>query len=123
MEILSAENPDLTRKFRKKADRVFRAAAWAATFRLGILSLYLRRNKELEKGSFSIVVFLTTPNETSCILTLSFFLSIGFVHELLGSCWRREREREHDEIGVPDRPREEESGLDSSYYLMKPFAV
>ena len=40
-----------------KAIRVFRAAASAATFRLGILGLYLRLNKELEKGSFSIVVF------------------------------------------------------------------
>ena len=93
MEILSAENPDLTRKFRKKADRVFRAAAWAATFRLGILSLYLRRNKELEKGSFSIVVFLTTPNETSCILTLSFSSQLV----LCTNCWEvagGEKERE-----------------------------
>ena len=34
-----------------------------------------------------------------------------------------EKEREHDEIGVPDRPREEEPGLDSSYYIMEPFGV
>ena len=28
-----------------------------------------------------------------------------------------------DEVGVPDRTREEEPELDSSYYLVEPFGV
>ena len=54
--VLSAENPDFDSGNpggRKQLGFFLRAAA----FRLGILGLYLRLNKELERGPFSIVVF------------------------------------------------------------------
>ena len=43
-------------------------------------------NKELEKGSFSTVVFLTTPNENFLYSSFTISLLIGFVHALLGGC-------------------------------------
>ena len=53
----------------------------------GILGLYLRLNKEVEKGSFSIVVFWIAPTLIN-FLTSHFliYFFIGFVHELLGDC-------------------------------------
>ena len=56
---MSAENPDLdpgNPGERMQLGFSLAAAAWAAALRLGILGLYLRLNKELGKGSFSIVV-------------------------------------------------------------------
>ena len=87
------------------------------------MSLYLRLNKELGKGSFSIVVFLTTPNENFLHSHFVISLLIGFVHGLFGGSWWREKERKYDEIRVPDRAKEEGHGLDSSNYLMEPFGV
>ena len=57
-----AENPDHDPRNPGGGDgRVSKAAARVAAFRLGILGLYLRLNKKLVKGSFSIVVFLLLP--------------------------------------------------------------
>ena len=97
----------------------FRAAAWAATFRLGILNLYLRRNKELEKGSFSIILTTTKMKFLAFSPFHSFFL-VGFVHGLLGDCWWKERKSRRC-IGVPDRTKEEGPESDSSDYLVEPF--
>ena len=73
-------------------------------------------NKELEKGSFSIIVF--------CLLLMK-LLAFSFLHsslDWLGDCWwKREREREHEGIGVPDRTRERKPRSDSGYDLVEPF--
>ena len=87
------------------------------------MSLYLRLNKELEKTSFSIFVFFTILNENFLHSHFVISLLIGFVHGLFGGSWRRKKEIKYDEIGVPDRAREEGPGLDSSNYIMEPFGV
>ena len=75
------------------------------------MRLYLRLNKELDKASFFIVVYLTTPNENFLHSRFVISLLIGFVQGLFGGSWRREKERKYDDIGVPDRAREEGPGL------------
>ena len=87
------------------------------------MGLYLRLNKELEKGPFSIVVFLTNPNEKLPCIPSSSFLSWLV---LCTDCWEvvgGGRGRVCDEIGVPDRTREEGPGLDFSYHVMEHFGV
>ena len=45
-----------------------------------------------------------------------------FCARIAGKLWA-EGERVCDEIGVPDRTREEGPGLDFSYHLMEPFGM
>ena len=85
------------------------------------MGLYLRLNKELEKGSFSTIVF--------CLLLMK-FLAFSLLHSSLDwFCARivrrllvevRERESMREK-GVPDRIRERKPGSNSDYYLVEPL--
>ena len=116
LRILSAENPDLSLGFLGQPPE-------PPPLGKGCLGFYLRLSKELEKGPFSIIVFLTTPNEKLFCIPFSSFLSWLV---LCTDCWEvvgGGRGRVCDEIGVSDRTREEGLGLDFSYHLMEPFGV
>jgi hypothetical protein len=84
------------------------------------LSLYLRLNKERERGSLSIVVFRLLliklldfpPTLVSCLVLYADGMRIlaWFCVQIIGRILRKGKG--HGEIGVPDRTREGGPGSD-----------